>query len=363
MGAGSIKGEQTMIRGRLSRIFNALVAILLVAGCTTTPPETAPSPSIAEALRYLNGDGVPRDEARGVTLLRPAAEQGNREAQFLLALAYQSGKGVAADDAAAVRWLERAAQNGQNEAQYLLGLRYMRGKGVAADPAQAADWLQKSAEQGNAGAQYNLGLAYAGGKGVARDDATALRWLERAAAQGHPEAQYATGSMYQTGRGTPENRAWATRWFGKAAAQNVADAQYMLGMVRAAGSGISRDLGKAYFWLDLAARHGVKKAAPIRDRIGPRLGGVVVRRVKGAEAAWKPLSLEADRTRLDDPPTIMFVQYVLNRLGYKSGPVDGIIGPRTRGALTAYRSAAKLGGNGIDEAVLTSLKRDSTAMR
>ncbi len=61
---------------------------------------------------------------------RPLAEQGNALAQFNLGLMYMEGKGVPQDDAEAVKWYRKAAEQGVTEAQYNLGLMYDDGRGV-----------------------------------------------------------------------------------------------------------------------------------------------------------------------------------------------------------------------------------------
>src|SRR3546814_3142151 len=82
------------------------------------------------AVRYMDGNGVPRDPVRAVALLRPHAEGGSPKAQLLLGLAYASGQGVDQDTGVAAGWYEKAAIQDQPEAQYLLGLALLRGRGL-----------------------------------------------------------------------------------------------------------------------------------------------------------------------------------------------------------------------------------------
>ena len=42
----------------------------------------------------------------------------------------------------------------------------------------------------------------------------------------------------------------------------------------------------------------------------------------------------------------MYVQQSLNTLGFDTGPVDGVAGPRTRDAIREFESRAKLAGDG-----------------
>jgi TPR repeat protein len=318
-----------------------------------------PDDDVTLAARYLNGDGVPRDEKRALGLLRPAAERGEAEAQFLLGLSYRSGRGVAANDVEANRWLERAAKQEHAQAQYLLGLSYLRGRGVAKDSRQAVELFRQSALQGNAGAQYHLGLAHLSEDGAPRDDKLALTWLERAAEQGYAEAQYLTGEMYQNGRGTAANHPWAMRWFIKAGTQGLPQAQYITGLSWAAGSGVPRDLETAYVWLDLASRRGHKDAPKFRDGVAAKLEPSTLARAKSRSAAWRPHSAE-ETTTGRDLGTVVFVQQALNQLGYAPGPVDGVAGSRTRQALSDYQRKSGIRPTGeIGTESLAQLKNAS----
>jgi TPR repeat protein len=309
----------------------------------TDPPATDDAISSADAdvelaVRLIDGDGVARDPARAVELVRPHAEAGHAEAQFVLGLAYGSGQGIEKDRTMAVAWYRRAAAQNQAHAQFLLGLALLRGDGTAKDLSEATGWFEKSAQNGNAGAQYHLAIAYARGQGVERDVAASAQWFERAAEQGHAEAQYMAGEAYQIGRGVPKNRAWATRWFAKAALQGVANGQYMTGMAYAAGSGVPQDFATAYRWLWIAADHGSEKAGPYRDRIGDRLTADRRAGERTAAQSWTPRGAAA-ATGFDDGPSVAFAQYTLAKLGFDPGVADGKYGPKTRGAVEAYEAA------------------------
>ena len=132
---------------------------------------------------YLNGDGVPRDEAKAASLFYDAADKGSRDAAFQLGKMYQTGTGVAQNDGTALAWFEKSASLGQSEAQLITGQAYQTGRGTAKDLAWAARWYGKAADQGLAPAQHLLGMAYATGQGLPRDPVAAYTWLGLAAAQ------------------------------------------------------------------------------------------------------------------------------------------------------------------------------------
>ncbi len=51
-------------------------------------------------------------------------------------------------------------------------------------------------------------------------------------------------------------------------------------------------------------------------------------------------------TDLADAPTVRYVQQALAELGFDAGPVDGLMGPRTRAGLRAYQRAESLPADG-----------------
>ena len=207
-------------------------------------------------VRYLNGRGVPQDDAEAVRWFRQAAEQGHAKAQFNLGLMYATGRGVPQDDAEAVRWNRQAADQGDASAQFNLGVMYRDGEGVPQDEAEAVRWFRLAADQGNALGQSNLGVMYAEGRGVPQDEAEAARWNRLAAEQGDVLGQSNLGSMYATGRGVPQDDAEAVRWSRLAADQGNALGHYNLGVIYAEGRGVPQDDAEAVRRYRLAAEQG-----------------------------------------------------------------------------------------------------------
>ena len=115
--------------------------------------------------------------------LRPAAEQGDANAQYRMGIYYQQGLGVPQDYAEAARWYRRSALQGHANARFGLGALYLAGLGVRRDPSEAARWFRLAAGQGVAAAQVELGVLYASGVGVKRDPVQAYHWLEIAASR------------------------------------------------------------------------------------------------------------------------------------------------------------------------------------
>lgn len=65
--------------------------------------------------RYINGDGVPRDEAEAARLFTLSAQSGYAPAQYSLGRMYISGEGVYPNIIAAYHWFSMASQPGSGE--------------------------------------------------------------------------------------------------------------------------------------------------------------------------------------------------------------------------------------------------------
>lgn len=169
------------------------------------------------AALYFNGEDVPQDKVKGVTMLRRAAELGVAEAQFKLALAARYGEGTAQNNAESLAWLTKAARQGHAGAMNLLGKLYLGDSGgmVAPDEQTAAQWLAKAANAGNAEAMWALALlaAKSGASGWSEE----LRLCKMSARHGCVPAMTHLGDLLLNGyRGAEQNVAGGLRWLRKA---------------------------------------------------------------------------------------------------------------------------------------------------
>jgi hypothetical protein len=147
----------------------------LLAGIVTIPlcSVVFAAPDLESARRsYENSD-----YATALKEVTPLAEQGNPEAQLLLAKMYLKGEGVPKDPNQANKWFRQAAMQGNAESQFFLGAWYLLPH---RDITEGLKWMQLSAEQGNQDAQLLLGKAYLQGE-LPRDPVQADMWLRLAA--------------------------------------------------------------------------------------------------------------------------------------------------------------------------------------
>ena len=113
--------------------------------------------------------------SRAMQMLSPFAEQGDEQAQHLVAIMHQNGLGVAQSDIAAYKWMRDSAQQGYGLAQHGLGFMYLEGECIAKNPEKAVEWFTKAADQGLQGSLTTLAIMYDQGNGVPQDSAEAKR--------------------------------------------------------------------------------------------------------------------------------------------------------------------------------------------
>ena len=107
--------------------------------------DKTPAGPLAEADRAIEA----RRFADALAILRPLADTGNARAQARLGDAYMQGQGIPRDDAAAGRWYERAALQGETGAQVKLAAMYMNGNGVLRNNNLAYVWYGTAARLGS----------------------------------------------------------------------------------------------------------------------------------------------------------------------------------------------------------------------
>ena len=112
----------------------SFIAVVLVAGLLAAPPAVADLQAGIAAFEAGDAESA-------LALLRPEAEGGDAQAQFLLG-ELLSGGAVPRDLPAATEWYRKAAEGGVAGAQFQLGMRYSVGLGLDQDLVQAYRWLE-----------------------------------------------------------------------------------------------------------------------------------------------------------------------------------------------------------------------------
>jgi TPR repeat protein len=106
------------------------------------------------ARRFKEGDGVPKDEAKGKQLHLQIAAMGYSPAQVDLGTQIWTGKeGQPRDLASAFKWFATAAESGSGDGMFYLACLYYNGEGVKKDKQIAKRWIHASAERNNTNAK------------------------------------------------------------------------------------------------------------------------------------------------------------------------------------------------------------------
>ncbi len=216
-----------------------ILALLLVGG---TSVEVKPINSNTPESDQSIGVGIrafcEREYERASEILRPHAEQGNVDAQVILAFMLWDGVDVRQNRDEALSWFRKAADKGDGEAQVFLGSAYSNGDGVKVDLNEAVKWYSKAAEAGISEGQYNLAYAHSfGAGGVVKDEAKAVELYTIAANQGHVWAQSNLGHMYLYGVGVKIDNVQAYKWLMLASEEGDKPAKQLLGEIRPAMTG------------------------------------------------------------------------------------------------------------------------------
>ena len=263
--------------------------------------------------------------------------------------------------------MQDAARGGDVTAMFLVG-DYFAAKAQSDGPgsaqqnnADALSWYTKSAEAGYAPAQQRLGSLYEKGVGTDKDLSLAKSWYQLAAEQGNAAAMHNLGVLHANGVDGAPNLTEAVRWFEEAALYGVPDSQYNLGVMAVRGDGMEASLKNSYKWFSLAAKNGDGDAASKRDTVAERMDPDTLKMAQDEVALWRarqtdqtanivsvPDAWQTDqmRTAAAPPPSepidmqkaVRNIQAILNNNGYDAGPVDGVMGEKTRQAIRTFQA-------------------------
>ncbi|MUL36921.1 tetratricopeptide repeat protein [Gloeocapsopsis dulcis] len=98
-------------------------------------------------------EGIAAFQAGGYTIafkiLKPIADDGDAEAQCIIANMYHLGLGLERNTLEAVKWYKKSAEQGYGLASNnLAGIFLVGDDGIEVDQAEAKKWYKKAREQG-----------------------------------------------------------------------------------------------------------------------------------------------------------------------------------------------------------------------
>jgi hypothetical protein len=176
-------GRSVLSLLRWAALFVTIVATLMGAIYLLTRGGAAPPPAGLPLASATSNRGSPKNVAPPAP--GTPAIAGNAQSQFEVGVRYLAGEGAPRDHAEALVWLEMAANGGHTKARYNLGVMYRTGFGVQQNDTLALQWFDLAARQHDAEAQYQIALMYKEGVSVPIDMVKSYAWAHNAARQGH----------------------------------------------------------------------------------------------------------------------------------------------------------------------------------
>lgn len=131
---------------RASKRWVALVAMLFLAACSTTPTSKyGYVPTHQNDIASYN----PNDYGYAYGYFKSRAEAGDPVAQDNVGKMYADGRGVQASPEQSVAWFSKAANQHNADAEMNLGVAYLYGRGAAQNPTAACYWFEQAKHDGN----------------------------------------------------------------------------------------------------------------------------------------------------------------------------------------------------------------------
>ncbi|WP_155914628.1 tetratricopeptide repeat protein [Asticcacaulis sp. AC460] len=213
---------------------------------------------VALSTIYADGIGTDIDTRKSFELLSRASAAGNDTATATLGADYLWGRnGLTRDVAKALPLLKTAADLGNAQAMYYLGEHSWAGLGPKGDFSSARYWFEKGAAAGEPNAMVNLGRLYRFGVGgLKKDYVTARSWYDKANKLGARSAPTQIGLLYEEGLGTPQNYGLARQWYEKGIITGDQESFALLASLYERGLGVTKDNEKAAALYSQAAAKG-----------------------------------------------------------------------------------------------------------
>lgn len=207
-----------------------------------------------------------RDEKRARKLLETAAGK-HPQARAKLALAVEFGIGAPPMPEKAFELYKRSlAENfSPNAAARLANYYYSGSYGVKQDIPRAVELYTQAAAEGIPEAMTRLGDCCRTGIGVEKDLNKAFDLYFQAAKMDHPPAAFALGRAFELGEGTPVDDQAAFYWYYQSAMRYEPRGLLETGRRYMLGKGTGVDGSKAVIFLEQAYANGITEALPLLE--------------------------------------------------------------------------------------------------
>ncbi|WP_394225613.1 tetratricopeptide repeat protein [Pseudoalteromonas spongiae] len=136
------------------------------------------------ASRYSNETSVVYQPEKAAQWLTAAVEQDDNKAKLELGALYLKGEGVSKDQARGLALIKGSADAGYDKAQFIYATLIFK-----TEPQESIRYYQRAAKQGNGFAAHNLASLYFNGEYLAQDKSKANEYALLALEQGIPQAE------------------------------------------------------------------------------------------------------------------------------------------------------------------------------
>ncbi len=292
-----------------------------------------PSGRYEQSMLYLNGLVGSQSETdinKGLSLLKQAAQEGDRDAIYWYAYCFETGTYVDVNYDTAFYYYKIMADHNDPEGLFKMGLFYELGDGVELDSVKSIDYYTQAANQGMADAMCYLGDFYRIGRFVPCDSAKAFEYYLQAAQSenGNAMGTYYVGRSYLEGCGVPKDTLQAMAYLKEAADMGVGNAAARLGDMFYYGNFVNQDV-------DSALTYYLKGSKDNNAACNYMLGKYLIDNDAYYEKAVEYLYYAAKKGHLE--ATLLFAQCEQNGVGIEADPED---------AYLIYENVARRTGNG-----------------
>lgn len=173
-GATSTSGSTSSADDAKAEMARVDTVCATVAGCESACNQSDQSACARLGFKYEDGDGVPRDYAKGAALIRTACNAGSKYACAIIA-SLQDRANDCADEATCTELCNREIFKACDK----LAAEYLAGRGVQKNAMRAQQLYKKACDGGDGAGCNGLGFMYWRGEGVARDRTAAQGFIQK----------------------------------------------------------------------------------------------------------------------------------------------------------------------------------------
>lgn len=188
----------------------------------------------------------PKAEKTAEEILKEKADNNNDpEAQDQYGMKLMTGDGVPKDQTKGLEYLRRSSNAQYPAGMFHYGSALLEGDGCDVDEDTGFSLIVNSCNKNYSEAQAFMGISYK----FQENYKEAFRLFTNASNQGDPQGKYELAVMYYDGKGTNVNKLAASKLFKEAADKGIQEAKIRYGSMCFEGDGIAKNLKDAYTYI------------------------------------------------------------------------------------------------------------------